>query len=277
MDRGTRHSSLRVRWCSWMLGNPTGVAVRRLIHLFGLKTTLPVAAAMSDDSNAMSRMDGIVANTSRGKWFSNLGPSIPGGTQRHLSSRNPAEKRFLIRGAVHIPRLLIATILLAAATLKLQALRQEIALQGMGVSTSATFLLIQWELFLATWLLFSRWSRTLWWSVFATFLIFFAYAIWAMIQGAASCGCMGELKIAPLWMAAMDAVILTSLLAMRRSFPEPRSHNRRNTLIPRSAVAMQLCAFLSASVFVAAPVTVQHASPGVTRVGHDVEYWEPEK
>lgn len=93
---------------------------------------------------------------------------------------------------------LLAVLLLAAAVLKLSGLAVD-PVGRMGLFTAPAFQIgvIEFEFFLAAWLLWGKRPLGSWATALAVFTIFAAVSAYQGWIGRASCGCFGQLSVSP--------------------------------------------------------------------------------
>lgn len=105
-----------------------------------------------------------------------------------------------------------ALILVAAAVAKSG---QVLPGANAGLLGSRTFgiLLVQFELFLASWLLLGVQAIPAWRVSIATLLAFASVALWKSVSGADSCGCFGQIQVSPWLMLVVDLMLLCGLFA----------------------------------------------------------------
>jgi hypothetical protein len=75
--------------------------------------------------------------------------------------------------------------------------------------------LIGYELVLGGLLLSGWWPVTLRWVAVATFSLFAAASLWAGLNGQASCGCLGAVRVSPWAIFGFDVAAVGALLAFR--------------------------------------------------------------
>lgn len=142
-----------------------------------------------------------------------------------LQTKNPQQSRWdtdhwwrlPFWGKINSPllvRLLVGSVLLAAATLK--------AHQTIISPTPTQLppeLLVTSEWLLATWLvcgIWPRWSTTLASVVFAVFCL---VNLLLLVQQKPSCGCLGSVPVPPLAILILDVALLTMLIRVRNLMP----------------------------------------------------------
>jgi hypothetical protein len=121
----------------------------------------------------------------------------------------------------------LAVLLLATAGLKLNGLAVE-PVGRMGLFTASAFQIavVEFEIFLAVWLLWGKqplgsWAMAL--VIFTIFAVVSAYQGWI---GRASCGCFGKLSVSPWYAFGIDLAVLLALAFGRPGLDEVRQHPR---------------------------------------------------
>lgn len=121
-----------------------------------------------------------------------------------------------MRNGFTIVRILIGTLLLAAAALKAHALWAE------STSPFGEFFAAKWgtvwmefEIVLGCWLLWGAQPALLWVATFLTLLTLSAASFVMGVQQLPSCGCFGRVTINPWYTFALDLVLLVLLLLAR--------------------------------------------------------------
>jgi len=104
-------------------------------------------------------------------------------------------------------------LLLATAGLKLHGLDVSSvskvgSLSSPWLQTAAFF----WETILGLWLLSGSLRTYAWVAIVTTFFGFAVVSTWLSWTGVASCGCLGEIPVAPHWMLGLDIVTLGLLV-----------------------------------------------------------------
>ena len=115
-----------------------------------------------------------------------------------------------------VVRFVIAAILLSSAVLKTHQLTTE-PLLGSGFLQSRWFLtvVVEYECFLAFWLISGLYPEVAWRVSFATFSVFAVVVTGKGIVGETSCGCFGRLPTSP-WLAlTIDLVAVVMLWSVR--------------------------------------------------------------
>ena len=115
-----------------------------------------------------------------------------------------------------VVRFAIAAILLVAAVLKTHQLATEPVL-GVGLLESRWFLVavIEFELFLAFWLVSGVFQRAVWCVSLGVFSTFAVVAAIKGLSGEASCGCFGRVPTSPWFALAIDLSAAAALLWFR--------------------------------------------------------------
>ena len=117
-----------------------------------------------------------------------------------------------------VVRFMIAAILLSSAVLKTHQLATE-PLLGSGLLQSRWLLalVVEYECFLACWLISGLYPEVAWRVSFATFGVFAVVVTGKGIVGETSCGCFGRLPTSP-WLAlSIDLVAVVLLWSVRSS------------------------------------------------------------
>jgi len=110
----------------------------------------------------------------------------------------------------------LGTLLLLAAVLKLRGLTAD-PVARMGIFSTPEFqvAIIEYEVFLAVWLLWGKAALGSWLGALATFTAFAGVSFYQGWVGQSSCGCFGRLSVSPWYAFGLDVVILTALLLGR--------------------------------------------------------------
>lgn len=106
---------------------------------------------------------------------------------------------------------------------------------GLFSAPAVQFFLIQYELFLAVWLLSGKFALKAWWTALLTFFAFAAVSGYQGWIGRTSCGCFGRVMLNPWYAFALDIAVLTALLFARpQQIPAPdvSSSRAQNALRP---------------------------------------------
>jgi hypothetical protein len=126
-------------------------------------------------------------------------------------------------------RAVLGTLLLTAAILK--------ANQALGVNSEhhnggvGTLLLAASEFVLGLWLLSGCYHSESWWAALALFLAFACYSVVLSARGAASCSCLGEVKVDPRLIFFVDLAAIT-LLLLNRSAYRQRCNDAQSAQLP---------------------------------------------
>lgn len=110
----------------------------------------------------------------------------------------------------------LGILLLAAAGLKLNGLAVD-PVGRMGLFTLPAFQIavVEFEIFLAVWLLWGRQPLGSWATALAVFTIFAAVSAYQGWIGRASCGCFGRLSVSPWYAFGIDLAVLIALIVGR--------------------------------------------------------------
>jgi hypothetical protein len=111
---------------------------------------------------------------------------------------------------------LVALVLLVAALLKAHQLATE-PVFGISLLESRWLLVgvVQYELFLAFWLLSGLFSRTAWWFAIGTFGLFAVVSGAKALAGEPTCGCFGQVPTSPWLSLAINFVAILALAGRR--------------------------------------------------------------
>ena len=144
--------------------------------------------------------------------------------------------------------LLIGSLLLAAAVLKLQGLAVDpVARVGLFSASWFQVLVIEMEVGLGLWLLWGKHRVGAWLATLATFTTFAGFSFYSGWIGQASCGCFGKLALSPWWAFAVDAVVVVGLLVVRPPFySPPRERGFFQAARPMAALVLAYAAILGA-------------------------------
>jgi hypothetical protein len=148
----------------------------------------------------------------------------------HLISSHLALVIARVMGAEMLPRLryswisrFLALLLLAAAGLKLTGLAVDpVGRMGLFSMPAFQIAVVEFEFFLAAWLLWGKrplgsWATAL--GVFTIFAVVSAYQGWI---GRTSCGCFGRLSVSPWYAFGIDLAVLLALILGRPDLREVR-------------------------------------------------------
>lgn len=127
-----------------------------------------------------------------------------------------------------VPRILVAAVLLVAATLKIYQLSTGLV-RGSGLLANRWVSLAEadFEIVLALWLLSGCYRRLVWLVTLACFVTFSGITASKHFAGAASCGCFGAVQVPPLATLLLDVSLVLMLLFLRpRPRPAGESHRR---------------------------------------------------
>lgn len=110
----------------------------------------------------------------------------------------------------------LAALLLTAAVLKLNGLAVD-PVGRMGLFTMPAFQIavVEFELFLAAWLLWGKRPLDSWATALGVFAIFTAVSAYEGWIGRASCGCFGQLSVSPWYAFGIDLTVLVALILGR--------------------------------------------------------------
>jgi hypothetical protein len=122
----------------------------------------------------------------------------------------------------------LAVLLLAAAGLKLNGLAVD-PVSRMGLFSAAAFqvAVIEFEIFLAVWLLWGKQPLGSWATALGVFTIFAGVSAYQGWIGRASCGCFGRLPVSPWYAFGIDVAVLLALLLGRPDLDAVRKQPRR--------------------------------------------------
>ena len=126
-------------------------------------------------------------------------------------------------------RCLLGLVLLLAALLKFYGLAIEpVARMGLFSTPEFQVAVIEFEVFLAVWLLSGWRPLGSWLLALATFTGFAVVSFWQGWIGQASCGCFGRLAVSPWYAFTLDVTLLALLLIGRPDLKPLRSDARRS-------------------------------------------------
>lgn len=168
-----------------------------------------------------------------------------------------------------VPRFLCASVLLVAASLKGYALATDPAHGVLYGSRWLQYVLVEYEVLLAAWLLSGFAQAACRKVALATFAGFGCYALYLAVTGAVSCGCFGAAEMNPWWTFALDCVVF--LLVWRWM---PTTSVSRVTRLA-GVVALPIAVGIALAIIVAAQPRAAIAD-GITTSGSTV-LLEPEK
>jgi hypothetical protein len=179
---------------------------------------------------------------------------------------------------------LVALVLLVAAVLKAHQLATE-PVFGTSLLESRWLLVavVQYELFLAFWLLSGLFPRTAWWFAIGTFGLFAVVSGAKALAGEPTCGCFGRVPTSPWLSLSINLAAILALMAARHSVV--RSGMLAESIRPRDGTNAPYrqwlgMAWVVTGIGLAAVTVNQRASadmPGIgVRVG-DFVLVEPER
>ena len=126
-------------------------------------------------------------------------------------------------------RALVGVVLLLAAMLKFYGLAIEpVARMGLFSTPEFQVAVIEFEVFLAVWLLSGWRPLGSWLLALVTFAGFVAVSFSQGWIGQASCGCFGRLAVSPWYAFTLDVALLVALLVGRPDLSPLWDHPRRN-------------------------------------------------
>jgi hypothetical protein len=110
----------------------------------------------------------------------------------------------------------LAMLLLTAAGLKLNGLAVD-PVGRIGLFTAPAFQIavIEFEIFLAAWLLWGKPPLGSWVTALGVFTVFAAVSAYQGWIGRASCGCFGQLSVSPWYAFGIDLAVLLALILGR--------------------------------------------------------------
>lgn len=122
----------------------------------------------------------------------------------------------------------LAALLAAAAVLKLKGLAVD-PVGRMGLFTVPAFQVgvIEFEIFLAAWLLWGRLPIGSWTMALIVFTIFAGVSAYQVWIGQASCGCFGSLSVNPWYAFGIDLAVLLALILGRPNLMSARQQPRK--------------------------------------------------
>jgi hypothetical protein len=169
--------------------------------------------------------------------------------------------------------ILLGVLLLAAALLKVNGLATD-PVGRIGVFGSAEFqvAVIEFELFLAAWLLTGLAPMGSWLVAFATFSGFAAVSAYQGWIGQSSCGCFGRLSVSPWYALSIDIIILAGLLIARPDFRPLRT----NPLASLRLAALPAAVFTTLLVLIVT-IGVGVANLGFGSTGSAIAYFRGER
>ncbi len=151
---------------------------------------------------------------------------------------------------------LLALLLLAAAGLKFAGLAVDpVGRMGLFSAPSFQVAVVEFEVFLAFWLLSGKRPAGSWATALVVFLTFAGVSAWQGWIGRASCGCFGRLSVSPWYAFGIDLAVVFALLLGR---PQGAGMSPRSILadilpgafgLGGAAVALGVLAALAALFF----------------------------
>ena len=108
-------------------------------------------------------------------------------------------------------QLVLATVFFITAFLKWRAFVASVPSTILEVAPQLEWGLIQFEIFLAIWLISGLATSLVWWVLLTAFASFAGSGIYQVWIGQSSCGCFGELSINPIWVVTFDLGVLLLL------------------------------------------------------------------
>jgi hypothetical protein len=121
----------------------------------------------------------------------------------------------------------VLALLLIAAGLKLNGLAVD-PVGRMGLFTAPAFQIavVEFEIFLAVWLLWGKKPLGSWAAALGVFAIFAGVSAYQGWIGRASCGCFGKLSVSPWYAFGLDLTVLLALLIGRPDLDAVRKQPR---------------------------------------------------
>jgi hypothetical protein len=174
-----------------------------------------------------------------------------------------------------------AILILAAAMKTWQAASRpspDVLLFG---SKGWTLLMVEWEVLLGLWLVFTRRPSIVWWFATATFGVFASAALTKWVLGHESCGCFGRVDVPPWATFILDVMAVSALVLARRGRGRPevgieRFHiARQGRGLTRRPIVF-LCSVLLAGVPIAATKVGSAAPGGIDAKPGELVLLEPE-
>jgi hypothetical protein len=105
------------------------------------------------------------------------------------------------------------------------------------------------------------------WAALVVFCGFAAYSLRAVLEGRSTCGCFGDVLIAPHVMLAFDLLAVAMLWV---------AQTRATTTVSRRCRGWLVCTGLAASVLVALGIGYLPGRPGMTRERSDLILFDPQ-
>jgi hypothetical protein len=164
-------------------------------------------------------------------------------TSHDNTDRLPASGFRLPASGFRLTSLLIASLLLVAATLKLYGVSvSPVPSVGWLALPQLQFTTILWEIGLGLWLISSLSRFSAWLVCLATFTLFATISCYLAFQGIATCGCFGIINASPWHVFLVDVSVIALLLLFR---PTWNSAEFRCLLIPTAKVFVGTAVILS--------------------------------
>ena len=127
-------------------------------------------------------------------------------------------------------RCLVGVLLLLAAVLKLSGLSADpVARMGLFSTPEFQLAVIEFEVFLAVWLLSGKAPAASWLVALSAFVYFAVVSLFLGWVGQASCGCFGRLSVSPWYAFGLDLLILAALIWGRPNLLPVREVNLQAT------------------------------------------------
>lgn len=152
---------------------------------------------------------------------------------------------------------ILGVLLLLAAALKANGLAADpVARMGIFAAPEFQVAVIEFELFLALWLLWGVRPLGSWVVALATFTGFAAISCYQGLVGQTSCGCFGRVTVSPWYAFGLDVLVLVALLVGRPDLKPLWENPRRGltaALLPAAwglaGMALVACLLLGAAHF----------------------------
>ncbi len=111
---------------------------------------------------------------------------------------------------------LLGVLLLAAAGLKLMGMAVDpVGRMGLFIAPAFQIGIVEFEIFLAVWLLWGKKPLGSWATALLVFAVFAAVSAYQGWIGRASCGCFGKLSVSPWYAFGIDLAVLLALILSR--------------------------------------------------------------
>lgn len=134
---------------------------------------------------------------------------------------------------------LVGLLLLTAAGLKLQGYQLDPGTHlGPFTATWVPLAVVEFEMVLGMWLLSGRCQVGAWITALLTFAVFAGISLDSAGAGEATCGCLGQVTLGPLWVLALDLVVITALFVFRPALPSQPIQAMRAALRPLLAFSL---------------------------------------